>query len=142
MLFRSVRGLEIAVDDAVHVGVVDRAGDVAQERQLVADRDAPAPVLHLEPLDVLHREEALAFNDAGLVDADDVRVLGEVGGDLGLAEELTRWLTETARAAPLLQPRRRAKKPLAFLGIAAALALLAAAVAALEIGRASCRERV
>jgi len=48
------------------------------------------------------------------------------------AEELSRWLAETALTAPLLRPRRASRKPLALLGLAAALALLAVAIAALR----------
>jgi hypothetical protein len=75
-----VGGLEVAVDDALAVGVGDRLGDgehVGQERRGVRGGLAPADeVGEGAPGDELHRVEGLAVGPAsGLVDGDDRGVL-------------------------------------------------------------------
>ena len=85
---QDVRRLQIAVENAAHVGVVDRLGRLGQERRR-------GPGIGLErgellgevaPLDQLHAEIALAVVLADLVDRDDPRVI-EQGDGLGLVLE-------------------------------------------------------
>ena len=86
---QDVLGLDVPVDHAVAVGVVERRGDVPGDAERVGDREL---VLAAEPV-----AKALAFNErhhvpggaahlAAVDEAEDVRVLQ--GGDgLDLAEE-------------------------------------------------------
>jgi hypothetical protein len=86
-----VGGLEIAVDDALAVGVRDRVGHgdhVRQEGQALARRWGVADdVVERAARDELHRVERLARRPApDVVDGDDGRVL-EARGDRRLAHE-------------------------------------------------------
>ena len=98
---QDVRRLDVAVDDAVLVGVVDRLADLPHEGEDLLDGDAgregrPAlrgglllpidVVAEVASLQVLHREEVAAVLLSDLVDLHDVGVL-EAGGGLGLARE-------------------------------------------------------
>jgi hypothetical protein len=79
-----VVGLDVAVDDAARVGVLDGAGDLREDGgglgggELLA-REAAA-------VDELHRDHVLVADVADLVDADDARV-AQRGGGLSLAAE-------------------------------------------------------
>jgi hypothetical protein len=86
---KDVRGLQIAVNDSVAVGVVDGHGRVAKHGDLLAqgDRALAAPLGQLLALDELHRNEAAAVDDAGLIDADDLRMLGQVRAQSRFSDE-------------------------------------------------------
>lgn len=84
-----VLGLDIAVDDALLVGVLEGGRDLGA----VADRlDLGHPSLGLEelaqgvPVHVLHHDETAALVDAGVEHANDVGML-EAGDDAGLTLE-------------------------------------------------------
>jgi hypothetical protein len=84
-----VRGLDVAVDEALLVRGVERLGDLGEEldralrleRPLLGDDLGQVRALH-----VAHREEEDAGLLSCLVDGDDVRVI-ERGGDARLAQE-------------------------------------------------------
>ena len=74
---QDVGGLQVAMQDAALMGVVDRLGDGLEitgrapgRQRLVAHQ--PRQAL---PLDVVHHEEVPALVDAHLVDGDDVRMV-------------------------------------------------------------------
>src|ERR1041384_7696742 len=75
--------------NAVFVRVLDRQRDIADRADLLPERDAALlpPFGERRTLDEFHRDEMTAVLFAGLVDRDDVRMLGEVGGELRLADE-------------------------------------------------------
>ena len=84
-----VGGLDVAVDHAVPVGVGQRVGDLAGDRQRLVDREprlAPEPVAERLALDERHDVVEDAVGLARVVDREDVRV-GEAGRDLDLADE-------------------------------------------------------
>ena len=86
---QDVLGLDVAVDDAVAVGVVERAGDFGGDAHRIGDRELLLPI---EPvpkdlaLDERHHVEEEGIGRAGVEQRQDVRVL-QVGGRLDLAEE-------------------------------------------------------
>ena len=86
---QDVLGLDVAVDDAVAVRVVERGGDLAGDPDRVVDRELLLPV---EPvaqrlaLDERHDVEEEAVGLARVEQREDVRVL-EVGGELDLGQE-------------------------------------------------------
>jgi len=84
-----VVGLDVAVDDPLGVGVVERVGELPGQRldagggeHLVHERGERAP------LEVLEDHEGGVLLDAVLVDGDDVRVLQARGGGGGAPEHL------------------------------------------------------
>ena len=89
---QDVRRLQIAMQDAALMGVMDRSGHRRQQRaafrcsaMLAArTRSLPCPFRRCQaaPLDQLHAEEVLAFVFADLIDGHDVRMI-QVGGGLG-----------------------------------------------------------
>ena len=84
-----VRGLDVAVDEALLVRGVERLGDLGEEldRALRLERTVLRDELgEVGALDVAHGEEEHAVLLARLVDGDDVRVV-ERGGDPRLAQE-------------------------------------------------------
>ena len=86
---QDVLGLDVAVDDAALVGVLQRLGRLAGELERVVDGELLLPV---EPvaqrlaLDERHDVVEQAVGLARVVEAEDVGVL-EVGGDPDLAQE-------------------------------------------------------
>ena len=76
---QDVGGLDVAVQQAAVVCVVERAGDGLQDGAHLMDRH-PVPVALLDqsggigPLDVVHGNPELTVEFAAIVDADDVRV--------------------------------------------------------------------
>ena len=99
--------LQVAVDDAVGVGVADRLADLLEHRQepaAVGRRVGPPSEQVVEglALDELHRQERPAVGQrADLVDRRDAGVL-QLAGDPGLVEEPA-GVAESAgncRAAP------------------------------------------
>ena len=105
---QDVRGLDVAVDQVVVVGGVERARDLLEHEERATD--AQAPLLPQEraqvgPVDVPHRDVeqtvgVAAVDLAGVVDRDDVRVV-EPGRALRLAHEP---LAEARRRAPAATP--------------------------------------
>ena len=81
--------LQVAVQDALRVGVLDRPGDDRDEPGGLARRQRAVGAHLLRerlPADELHAEVRLPADRADLVDGDDVRVLEPRGG-LGLGAE-------------------------------------------------------
>ena len=82
--------LHVAVHDTLGVRVVERAGDVAQDRHGLGERHAVGcvaqPVAHRGALDERHDVVGHAVRDTGGEHGDDVRVL-EPRGELDLASE-------------------------------------------------------
>jgi len=111
-----VPGLQVAVDDAVLVGVVHRAADLDEEGDGVAGgpaRDAPRlrELVERDPLDELHGEEEAPVARAALVEQrDDVHVAElEDGLDLAVETGDLRFVRERAVEEDLerdLAPRR------------------------------------
>ena len=86
---QDVLGLDVAVDDAVLVGVVERARGLGGDPERVVHRElalAAEPVAEALALDERHGEPEAAGGLAGVVDGQDVRVL-EPGGEVDLALE-------------------------------------------------------
>ena len=84
-----VGGLDVAVDDAVDVRVVEPFADIDRDVQLAAHAQllrAGHALLQILPLEELHREVGLTLVLAEVVDGDDVAVRQLTGGP-GLAEE-------------------------------------------------------
>ncbi len=84
----NVVGLDVAVDDALRVGVVERLGDVAQNRHRLGDRQLAAhePRPQRLAFDERHREVRQTVHLARGQQRDDVRML-EPRGDQDLAPE-------------------------------------------------------
>ena len=80
--------LEVAVDHAVPMGILDRLGDLHQQRGGLAWRQRSVGDLLRQalPLDEAHREIMLALVLADLEDRHDPRMI-EVGRRLGLGME-------------------------------------------------------
>jgi hypothetical protein len=111
---QDVAGLEIAVDDAVRVGVRHRLGgaqEVGQERQPRVERGGGGErVAEVAALDGAHREERLAAGPApGVVHRHDRRML-QRGGDHHLAHEAA---LVAATAQHLLHDHGAAEVPVA-----------------------------
>ena len=73
-----VRGLDVAVDEPVRVGRVERVRDLRGDGDGPLRRQgalAPQQRLEVGPVDVAHRDEQAAVGLARLVDRDDVRVV-------------------------------------------------------------------
>ena len=86
---QDVVGLDVAVDDAVAVGVVECAGDFLGETDGVVDGElflAGEPVTEGLALDEGHDVEELAIGAAAVEQREDVGVL-EIGGELDFLEE-------------------------------------------------------
>ena len=93
---QDVLRLDVAVDDAVVVRVVERAGDLARDAQRVGHRQLPLavePVAQGLALDERHREPELAVGLARVEHGEDVRMLQPRGEpDLALeALGAQRW---------------------------------------------------
>ena len=86
---QDVRRLDVAVDEAVAVGGVERAGDLGDDvgrafgSELVLGAHERAQI---GPVDVAHDDEQHALALARVVDGDDVRVL-DGGRRLGFGDE-------------------------------------------------------
>ena len=86
---QDVLGLDVAVDDAVAMGVVEGAGDFLREADGILDREllfAGEPIAEGLALDEGHDVEELAVGAAAVEQGQDVGVL-EIGGELDLLEE-------------------------------------------------------
>ena len=86
---QQVLGLDVAVDHAVLVGVLERLGRLAGDPERVVHGELPLPpqpVAERLALDVRHGEPELPGGLARVVDREDVGVL-EAGGELDLALE-------------------------------------------------------
>ena len=83
-----VRGLQVAVDDALGVGLLERLGDLLRDLERLLDGDGAARETLLEVLALheLERQEGLAVRVLESVDRGDVRVV-ERGEQLRLALE-------------------------------------------------------
>jgi hypothetical protein len=95
-----VRGLEVAVDDALGVGVGEAVADLLDHRELVLEpREGPArdDVLEVRALEQLHHEidEPLLFVE--LEDGDDVAVVELRGGPRFPVEPLAERLVGAER---------------------------------------------
>ena len=86
---QQVLGLDVAVDHAVPVGVLERPGGLGGDPERLVHRQLPLPpepVAERLALDERHGEPELAGGLARVVDGEDVRVL-QPGGELDLALE-------------------------------------------------------
>ena len=86
---QDVLGLDVAVDDAVPVRVVERRGDLGGDSHRVGHGQLLLPVEPVRSdlaLDERHDVEEEAVDLAGVEQREDVRVL-EVGGELDLGQE-------------------------------------------------------
>ena len=86
---QDVLGLDVAVDDVVAVGVVERVRHLAGDPHRVVDGElllVGEPVAQRFAFDVGHDVVEEAVHLPGIDEAEDVRVL-EIGGDLDLFEE-------------------------------------------------------
>ncbi len=85
-----VGGLDVAVHDAVAVGVAEAVADLADDVELPLEWAARSrfwiSLLEVDALDELHGDVGLALVLAEVVDGDDVAVAQSAGG-LGLAQE-------------------------------------------------------
>ena len=83
-----VRRLQVAVHDAVLVGLLERFGDLASDRERLVQRQRPLRQALLQVLarDELHRQHPLAAHVLEPEECRDVRVL-QRGEQLGLALE-------------------------------------------------------
>lgn len=81
-----VLGLHVAVDDALFVGVLEGAGDLAAIADSLGLAEAALgfeQLAHGEAVDVFHDQEVVALVLSRIVDSNDVRVL-QAGDDAGL----------------------------------------------------------
>ena len=86
--------LDVAVDQALLVGVLEPEGRLVDEVAGMADRQRPFGLDHLrevEPLDVLHREDDAVAEPEGRVGGDDIRV-PELGDRPDLADKAVEHL--------------------------------------------------
>src|SRR5262245_51520686 len=79
---RMFEGFDIAVEDALGVGVMDGFGDGFDVLSGAPGREGlrADKLGEVLALDVIHGEVGLAFEQADFVDGDDVRVLEKTGG--------------------------------------------------------------
>ena len=77
-----VLGLHIAVDDPTAVGVSERRGGVARDRQPLPDRQPPGrdPIAHAAAGHQLHGDEAAPAIALERTEGRDVRMLEGCGG--------------------------------------------------------------
>ncbi len=84
-----VLGLDVAVDDAVLVGVLQRVGDLASDTERIVDGKlllALEPVAERFAVDERHHVEHGAVDGARVEEREDVRVL-QIRGGLDLRQE-------------------------------------------------------
>ena len=85
-----VLGLDVPVDDAAAVGVLQRLHDLVDEVQRLPPVQAAAPLAHIllqgDAVDQLHDDELAAVHLADVVHGDDIGV-GQHGNGLGLVVE-------------------------------------------------------
>ena len=89
VLQQDVLRLDVAVDHALAVGVVERGGDLAREPERLLDRKLPLadqPGAERFAGDERHHVVEQAVGLARVEQSQDVRVL-QVGGDLDLGQE-------------------------------------------------------
>ena len=89
VLEQDVLRLDVAMDDALAVGVVERGGDLPREPERLVHRELPLagqPGAQRFAGDVRHDVVEQAVGLARVDQSEDVRVL-EVGGDLDLGQE-------------------------------------------------------
>src|SRR5207244_4938780 len=87
-----ILGLDVAMDDAVLVGILERPGGIGGDPKRVLDRELSLtiqPVAETLPFDEGHGEPQLTGGVTRVEDGEDVRVL-EPGGQLDLALEAFR----------------------------------------------------
>jgi hypothetical protein len=82
----NVLGLDVAVDDAVVVGILERVADLRHDRQRLSRSHAPGiqQLPKVDPVHVLHHKEEQPVRLAEFMDGDDVRMI-EFGQCFGLA---------------------------------------------------------
>ncbi|GBD17044.1 hypothetical protein HRbin26_01957 [bacterium HR26] len=100
LVHQDVLGLDVAMDEAMPVGVVERGSDLADDVGGVLDSErclAQDQVLERLPAHVLHDDVVDPVVMAYVVDVDDVR-MGEARGRLGLTLEAS----QEVRVAPVL----------------------------------------
>ncbi len=86
---QDIGGLDIAVNDAFFVGVVEREGDLAQNGKHALGKQGLRAVQDLfkrRTIDELHEDIGQAVLFGNIVDGDDIG-MGEDAGRLGLAEQ-------------------------------------------------------
>jgi len=95
-----VRGLDVAVDNPLCVGRIERVGELDPQVQKLLRLDGPAgdPTLQRPALQKLHGDEGLAFVLVDVVDGADVGVV-QSGSGAGLT--LEPLLRLVAREQPL-----------------------------------------
>ena len=74
---KDVRRLDVAVDDPFGVRRIERVGDFDRHRQRAFDFEWPAvdEMLECSPVEILHRDEGLAFMLSDLVNGADVGMI-------------------------------------------------------------------
>ena len=79
---QDVRLLDVAMDELVAMGEVERRGDAADDPLDLGERDRlRQPLLECGPVDVLQNQVGQTVLLAVIVDRDDVRMAAESGGD-------------------------------------------------------------
>ena len=74
---QDVLRLDIAMNDAAAVRVIQAIGDLARDAQCLGERQPPAvqPLAQRFPFDERHREPEIPAGFAGIMDRQDVRML-------------------------------------------------------------------